>query len=187
MASAHQLLKIKDSVKDWRKHAGWGQGTQRKYYPFEHEPIPDAELMESFDMFMQAVSLAHATRSKYQKALTRFTMMFEAIDGSPLDYMNIVLNIARSELFEILPSLDILAPDCSWTMVIIFAVGYFANMQRLRFASEGNKLGADLIDAIIGAHLDPWRRAAATAQICVAAQSSSNPADVVEQDVSEDA
>ena len=91
--------------------------------------------------------------------------------------------------FKILriPSLDILAPDCSWTMAIIFAVRYFANMQRLRFACDGNKLGADLIDAIIGAHLDPWRRAAATAQICVAAQSSSNPADVVEQDVSEDA
>ena len=105
MASAHQLLKIKDSVKDWRKHADWGQGPQRKYYPFEHEPIPDGELMESFDMFMQAMSLARATRSKYQKAMTRFMMMFEAIDGSPLDYMNLVLNIARSELFEILPSL----------------------------------------------------------------------------------
>lgn len=163
MASACQLLNIKESVKAWRKPADSGQGGRRQY-PSEQEPIPDAELMASFDAFMQTRSLKPPTRIKYQIALTRFMMMFETVDGSPLDYMNIVLNIARSELFETLLSLDILAPDCSWAVAIILAVVHFSNMQKINFTTEGNTLGADLIDAIIGAYLEPWMQAANAAR-----------------------
>ena len=164
MATAHQVVKIKDVVKEWQKPANLGQMVTRMTYPFEHEQIPDAHVTTMFDTFMQEMSLTSSTRTNYQTALMRFMGMFEAVDGSSVDYTNLLLNILRTELFETLQSLDILEPEFSWTSTIILALGHFANMQKLRFNMEGNRLASDLIEGIIDVYLRPWMRAANAAK-----------------------
>ena len=143
---------------DWKQPAAVAQATGRKIYPFEFEAIPDALLLGEFDKYMVAVKLARTTRKIYEQGLTRFMMMFETTDGSPVDFSNLVLNIARSDLFELLPALEIMSPAHSWAWRMVTAVSHFTTMQKLRFKAEANNLGADLADSIIGAYLEPWRK-----------------------------
>ena len=164
MATAQQVVKIKDMVKAWQKPADWAYVTRRDY-PFDYEPFPDTDLIFQFNAFMLAIQLAPRTRQGYETSLVRFMMMFETNNGSPVDFPNLLLNIVRCELFQSLPELDIMTPDYSRNMSC--AVGHFAEMQKLRFAEEGNDLAKQMIDAIIELYLKPWRKS------CIAAKTFS--------------
>ena len=169
MATPQQVVKVKDMVKAWKKPADWDT-VPRRIYPFECDPIPDPGLMEEFNIFMASIPLASNTRKKYATALTRFMMMFETLDGSPVDFPHLILNILRSELFQSLPELDIMTPEYSSSLAMSVAVAHFAEMQKLRFATEGNDLAMQMIDATIKVHLEPWRKSCIAAQACAAAQ-----------------
>ena len=117
--AAPQALKIKDKFKTWEKPPGWDDA-KRKDFPFDDEEIPDKDLVADFDAFMESNMLKEDTRKKHHLGLSRFSMLFETIDGSPLDYKNIVLNVSRSKLFDKVQALEIMAPDYSCTMVNVF-------------------------------------------------------------------
>jgi len=117
--AAPQALKLKDNFKDWKKPEGWDEA-KRNNFPFPDEEIPDEDLVSAFDAFMESNMLKEDSRKKYQTGLARFCMMFETTDGSPVDYKNILLNVCRSQLFDKVQSLEIMAPDYSCTMVIVF-------------------------------------------------------------------
>ena len=166
MATPQQVVKVKDMVKAWQKPADWERGT-RRIYPFDYEPIPDPELMFEFNLYMLAIQLAPNSRKKYETALTQFMMMFETIDGSPVDFRNLVLNILRCELFQSIPELDIMTHGYSCAIAMIGAVTHFAKMQKLRFGEEGNDLAMQMIDVTINHYLDPWMKS------CIDAKTSS--------------
>ena len=168
MATPQQVVKVKDMVKAWQRPADWDDGA-RRIYPFEFGPITDPELIEEFNQFMVAVPLALSTRKKYETALTRFMMLFETTDGSPVDFSNLLLNILRCELFQTLPELDIMTPEYSNSIAMSVAVAHFAEMQKLRFAQEGNNLAMQMIDAIIKVHIEPWKKACICARVSSAA------------------
>ena len=166
MATAQQVVKIKDMVKAWQKPADWGYVTRRDY-PFDYEPFPDPDLIFQFNAFMLAIPLAPVTRQKYETALMRFMMMFETNNGSPVDFPNLLLNIVRCELHQSLPELEIMTPEYSGSFIMSCALGHFAEMQKIRFAEEGNDLAMQMIDVIIELYLKPWNKS------CLAAKTSS--------------
>ena len=117
--AAPQALKIKDKFKTWEKPDGWDDA-KRRGFPFDVEEIPDKDLVADFDAFMESNMLREKTRNKHHLGLSRFSMLFETTDESPLDYKNIVLNVSRSKLFDKVQALKIMAPDYSCTMVNVF-------------------------------------------------------------------
>ena len=174
-----QTLKIVKDFNGWKQPTGWDEQLRRNF-PFEVKPIPDQELVKSFSLFMEVRQLKENSRQKYIFGLERFIMMLETVDGSPLDCKNILLNVARSKLYEQMQALDILKPDYSCTLATVQALGHFAVMTKLRLATEGDRNGADMVDVVMMGVLDPWTRVCAQERRDAAAKKYSEDAKTIE-------